>query len=200
MPTFYTAPIEDDENFTFEQFVWRCTLNFDRDAYCGGKTPPLIVAPETKRIEETLLEFQNKYFWALGASEEDLAAAQDKEHSDRVALSEEYDNKQKKYFERYKNILVKISKWKAPTEKHEEFKRFLAQQIYESTKYSLAAGSLYPKPKLDIVSYRAQVLSDCKKSIEFYQKELDQTISRCEERNSWIMALHESIPRTEYEK
>lgn len=200
MPTFYTSPIEDDENFTFEQFVWRCVQNFDADAYRSGEAPLLIAVPETKRIEETLLGFQNKYFWTLGASEEDLAAAQDKEYSDRVALSEEYDNKQKKYFERYKSILVKISKWKAPTEKHQEFKRFLEQQIYESTKYSLAAGSLYPKPKLDIDSYRAQVLSDCKKSIESYQKELDQTIFRTEERNKWILALHESIPRTEYNK
>lgn len=200
MPTFYTAPIEDDENFTFEQFVWRCVQNFDADAYRSGEAPLLIAAPDTKRLEEKILELQNKYFWTLGASEEELAALQDKEYSDRVALSEEYDNKQKTYFERYKNMLLRISKWQAPTEKHDEFKKFLEQQIYESTKYSLAAGSLFPKPKTDTASYRAQVLSVCRRDIEFYQKELDQTIFRTEERNKWILALHQSIPRTEYNK
>lgn len=137
MPSAFTAPITNDEEFTWIDYLERCVHNFIRyDENINGRLPDEIKPyhQETENDIELLLA-EHEQLQKLSHPqriEKGRAVIRKREETLR-----EYRARAEAYNEKYDAILSKVVQWIPPTERHEEFKKFAISQI-EGSKLRLS--------------------------------------------------------------
>ena len=203
MPTGYTAGILDGEIKTFQQFAKLCTRNFGATIHMRDEPFSKEYEPRTpsdyyiKNIDKTkssLLELSKM-------SDADLMADEKAE----LEKSQKYHKKSIEEAKVKRATLIKFLKeakqWKPPTPQHEEFKKFLEDQITSTIEFD--CGSQYHDEKIDeIVKQFIKMDPDVirlarteklNKDLAYYEKEHKAEVARCAASNQWVEQIFETF-------
>jgi hypothetical protein len=196
MPTGYTADIA--KGISFEEYVWSCARAFGacvtmRDEPTGAPIPERFEISDyhVNRLAEARAERER--IVAMTNAEADNEAVIEYERA-RAAHKSRLDDKRALKV-KYLAMRAKAEAWTPPSEAHEEFRRFMIQQIDSSIdgdcceKYmeipKLRAGSEWRKEKLASIDH----------DIQYHHDENAKEIARTETRNVWLLALRASVPQ-----
>ena len=196
MPTGYTAPIEDNANFTFEDYIWRCAKAHLMEYRDKGMNEPVKLEDSTfndngyhqKELKEAFQK--RKDFNTLTDAE--LKELYKQNMYDRLDKAEEALKKALEMKVRYDSFLEQAKAWEPPTDKHENLKKFMIDQIEQSTAYN------------DVEYYKNQLIEIGQQSFEDYIKvekdslewhvsyhteQMGKSIKRDNGRTEWVRAL-----------
>lgn len=197
MPTGFTAPILDRDNYTFREYLWSCMRNMGvsyslRDE--GGTAP--ITEADIKRIkaaeasdyhvtrlveEETALAAalaRPASWWAEDAARKNAASAE--ENARMVA-------KDKVNREKISAMLVAVDEWHPPTPEHEGFKTFMREQLTQTMRFD--CGDIEAPINRDADTHRANTLEFLTRSIAYHRESIAKDRANAESRAAWIDAV-----------
>jgi hypothetical protein len=194
MPTGYTYIIEERDDVSFEEFVWRCARGMGalimlRDEPMDAEIPERF---EPSAYHKDALERAIKQRdELLNTSPEALArrAAEEKGAAEAsfARSLEEYGVKHR----RYRRMIDKVAAWTPPSPDHENFKSFMLEQLSSS----LPGGPYAPHdPPEDVEELMDERLGLVEKDIEYHRRHWEEEVKRTEERNAWLRQLRESVP------
>lgn len=198
MPTGYTAPIE--KGITFKEYAMGCARAF-------GSLIMMREDPQSAEIPEKFepspyykdeIENESKQLKELLAMDDATATKKAKDaHQEKIEYHTAAIAKNEDLLAKYKSMLTEVEAYESPSPEHDEFKKFMAQQIKESIKFD--CGSTYHEEGIQSAKlmsgteWKAEEARRLNESItrhkKYYQEELDRTNSR----NEWLRKLRESL-------
>jgi hypothetical protein len=201
MPTGYTCIIEDREDVTFAEYVWRCARAFGaliemRDAAIDAAIPAEFV-PSTyhvERLAEARARLRDLGSVTVTAAKEKARA----EHREALAAWKVREAKRTATLARYDAIRAQAARWEPPTADHAGLRDFMLQQIDVSTEFMRTPRSR-PKALTGQAWLDAQIAS-AKWDVDYHEKQLAEERSRVASRNTWVAALRQSVPPAEEPK
>jgi hypothetical protein len=199
MPTGYTAPIEDDETYTFEQFIWRCArafgalvhmrdspldapIQFDRARAFNDEHYARDIARHRARLAE-LAEMTEEQAAALLASERASAEMYNAGSAARDSLQRA----------RYGKMLAAVEAWTPPTPDHAGLKEFMVQQIKDSMPpppekaWRRAVPTQTPREWID------DEIADETKSMQYAEERVAKAKRQAESTATWLAELMRSV-------
>ena len=193
MPTGYTQAIEDDENFTFEQYVWQCARAFThrdwsvdlRTIFLGTDTYEYQLERAQEATQEftkfvALTEDQRRELWVNSTAEDQK-------------FDEEYQAKRAVHKARYESMLAKVNAWVPPTPgDYFELKRFMVDQI--NIDLRMFSHERFIKNTPTFEKWEKKTLSQLQREVEETQKALGEAIALAQKARLWIQHLNESVP------
>lgn len=196
MPTGYTAAIAD--GIDFNTFVWRCArgmgaLIMMRDEPADAPIPERFEPSDyhTKKIEEasaTLARLE-------AMTQEEAAACAKAAFDGEVRRKQDGIAKAISLRPKYEAMLAQVRKWTPPTRDHEEFKRFMAEQIQQSLDFDCDTV-FYERmaPRLmDPMEWLAKEQIQAMKDIGYHAEEHEKEVQGANERSAWVAKLRESL-------
>ena len=196
MPTGYTAAIADD--ISFNDFVLQCARAMgacimQRDD--NGSDPPKL--EKVDDYHERQLKIAEKRLEAL-LKVDRLEYALEAQARQQEAITRDLKNIAEKteLREKYERMLAQVSSWVPPTNDHENFKKFMMDQINESIKWD--CDTEYSEKRLkqsesDIEKLYQDDLEHARHNVEYYKKGLKEEIERVNSRNQWKIDLYNSL-------
>lgn len=192
MPTGYTIKIEDDENYTFREFLLKCATAFgacfhQRDSY--RETPILNKVDLYYETQLNLAKEELKYWQNI--SDEELATVYNQHIDDNFKYNTETRNKQDQINKNYKNMLEQVEKWTPPSSEHENLKQFMKDQIIlcYNPNYIPYIQEIMPSA----IYYKQYNIKHMEDNIKYYSEEHEKECARVENNNQWIRQLIESL-------
>lgn len=196
MPTGYTAAIADD--IAFDDFVMSCArgmgaLVMMRDEPANAPIPERFEPSDyhTKKIAEATAVIDRLASMTEPEAEQAASAA----HEAAIAAQAAAIHRNDTLREKYNAMLAKVEAWQAPSDDHEGFKKFMAEQITSSIDFD--CNNRYYRDqkhlKLTGAEWRAQEEAKARKDISYHQAENAKEIERTEARNTWLRQLRESL-------
>jgi hypothetical protein len=204
MPTGYTSPIKD--GITFKEYAMGCARAFGalitmRDDPKDAPIPEAFEPSDynTKRLAEHEAELAKVK--AMDAEECQSAAL--KEHADDVARFTKYIEEASELEAKYKAMLAQVEAYVSPSPDHDNFKKFMADQITESIKFD--CGGNYHHDQLAKLTaatpngeqWQATKIAALTKDIAYHAKQHAEELERTEGRNRWVRELRESLRSAE---
>ncbi len=197
MPSGYTAPIKD--GITFEQYALGCARAF-------GALITLRDEPSSTPIPDAI-EPSDYYQRGIDESHSKLAELELMSDSDCDVASERSHREAREYTlkliaensdleDKYKAMLAKCQAYVPPSPDHENFKKFLCDQIQESIKFDCGSGYYEEQlnsPALTGEQWRKEQIQACRESIERQTRLYKEEVDRCAERSLWIRQLKASL-------
>lgn len=198
MPTGYTAPIAD--GITFKEYAMGCARAFGalimmRDEPQNAEIPEAFKASTYHKdaIEKAAMELKE-----LLAMDHATATEKAKEaHQKHIDYHTEAIAKVEALAAKYKAMLAEVEAYKAPSPDHENFKKFMADQIKDSMDFD--CGGTYHQESIS----SARLLSAAEwidsekdrigRDIEYHRKKHQEEIDRTNQRNEWVKKLRESL-------
>ncbi len=194
MPTGYTHKIDDDPNFTFEQFAMGCARAMGacvdmRDEPGSAEIPkafevPAWYASGVRQAEAHLREVE-------GMTVQDATKASAGEH---FAAHEGWERRRRDRLatlERYRSMAILVEAWKVPTPDHEGLKRFMLEQL------NLCLGPLrYESEEPKVVPPGLWLVRKRKaagRAVVSAKESLERMTELVAGRNKWIADLRASL-------
>jgi len=195
MPTGYTAGVQDGKVTEFKDFALNASRAFG--ARIMERDNDADAAYEPRQLEGYYIESFSKNIDKLNElvklTPDEWAAkfeAANQESADSVVRTNEKRLAEKA---RYEAMLAKAEEWEAPTTEHENFKKFMIEQLTESIKFDCSEYTPWGNRAETVEEYRAAEIADVRKSLESYSeqilKQADITISN----NEWMYQLFRSL-------
>jgi len=195
MPTGYTSVLYDGKEQTFVEFVMQCARAFGaciemRDDPWDKPIPDEFPHDDyhDRQLVDARKELKEAKRITLAEAEKQAAEAYDA----AVKSHREEDNRRNAIRERYTNMLDQVNRWAPPTPEHKGLKEFMIQQLTDSIDWDCKTYSTFPK-KESGREWLAEHLEQCKRSVEYHEKESQKERQRTEERNRWIRELRRSL-------
>jgi hypothetical protein len=209
MPTGYTHGVSEGTITTFEQFAEQCMRAFgacimQRDDPMSDK--PKLRTPDTsyhskelKRARAQLRRAKKVKASILALRAIEQAQNDHKYHTNKIA-------EEKVIFKRYSRMLEDAEAWVPPTPEHENFKKFMIEQLRDSIKHDCSGN--YHERELQLAvsrllgfnakENRAELIETANRDIQYHLKEIAEERRRVKESNDWIMAIYNSLhaPKT----
>jgi len=198
MPTGYTAPIAD--GITFREYAMGCARAFGalidmRDEPQNAEIPESF---EVSTYHKNAIEKASTELKELLAMDHATAAAKAKEaHQNHIDCHTEAIAKNEALAAKYKAMLAKVDAYESPSPDHDNFKKFMADQITESIKFDCSSD--YHREAVEsakIMSGAEWILAEKKRmedSIEYHRKKQADDNERNRQRNEWVRLLRESL-------
>lgn len=194
MPTGYTYPVSEQDDFPFEEFVWSCARGFGalvlmrddpQDAPIPEFEPDDFYATRAAELRKELAQL-------AGMSPEAKREGADAAYRHDLAFYEKLRDEKLAKRRRYECMLAKVRDWKPPTCDHAELKRFMADQLEKSIEFDCYEPE---KPKaMDPDAWWEQKVAQTKSSLERAEQSQSDEIQRTKGRNAWVQALNDSVP------
>jgi len=198
MPTGYTSPIA--EGISFKEYAMGCARAFGaliemRDEPQNAKIPE---AFEASKYHKDAIEREGaelKELLAMDHAEAALKALA--AHQKHIAYHTEALAKDEALAGKYEAMLAQVEAYKSPSPEHDNFKKFMANQITESMKFD--CGSSYHREAIEsaeLMSGAEWILEEKKRledSMEYHKKHHQEEIDRTTGRNEWVRKLRESL-------
>lgn len=200
MPSTFTERIETDPTYTFAEFAWFCSRGLMvsillRDGPSRIPTPDDV----TEAIGQAGVE-QCKA--CVESARAGLAAAEARTHDDWVRETAEANQRRLTEYEeslrdsavvaaRYEAMKAKVEAWSPPTPEHAGLKKYMLEQIQDSTRYSGPGERPVPQTADE---RRAMVLGMRESSLRSEVERLARATANAAYREAWFTALDASIP------
>ncbi len=198
MPTGYTAPIAD--GITFKEYAMGCARAFGalvmmRDEPQSAEIPEAFEASSyhKERIEKDAIELKE----LLALSPEVAAEKAKAAHEKHLAYHAEEILKDEALAEKYKTMLAEVEAYQSPSPDHDNFKKFMADQIRESIKFD--CGTSYHREAIDaakLLTGPEWIASEKKRledSMEYHRRGHQEDLDRNNARNEWVKKLRDSL-------
>lgn len=197
MPTGYTSIIEDHDDVTFEQYLWRCARAFgafilQRDSDLDAKVP-LERAPDDY-YEKNARECRERLRVVEEMSLEDAAREMAAANEQALRFHEEAEEHRKKTCAQYDRMRAKVLAWRPPTPDHARLKKFMLEQLDTSWPDYLREPSESPKLETDPATWHQKEMTSAKEALAGAEERAAQEIERCREATAWIQALNAQTP------
>ncbi len=203
MATGYTQGIIDGSIKTFKEFALGCARAFgaashmkddDLSVEYKKRTPGDFYDKTIKETEEMAEEIKS-------LSDEKIIKKK-KENIEKSIKRHEKSLKEKKELEKTLNgFLFDAKNYTPPTEDHKNIKKFMIEQLEDTIKwncditYDVDEIERLKKEisNLNAERIRNKYLSDCFDSLNYYFKEKEDEIKRCENSNNWYDEFFKSL-------
>jgi hypothetical protein len=198
MPTGYTAPIAN--GITFKEYAMGCARAFGalimmRDDPQDAEIPESFAASNyhSDHIKRDTAEL--KRISGMDCATAALKAKQ--AHQKNIAYHNEQISKSESLAEKYRAMLKEVEAYKSPSKDHDNFKKFMREQIEESIRFD-CDSDYHSKCLLDqkLLSGKEWLSSEKKRlrdSIKYHKEEHKKEVKRVNERNKWVKKLRESL-------
>lgn len=195
MPTGYTADVKD--GISFEKFAMNCARAFGallpmRDLSSNAEIPERFEASPYHL--DKLTEARNILRWYEGFSPEEAQSGARNEYE-----QEEHNRKRRlgenaAMLECYRAMLRESYEWEPPTADHVELKSFMVKQLEDSMKWDDNSEYLSkPTQQLSATEWLEGKKAAALKDIEYHKDQWAGEVERTEQRNTWLVALRESL-------
>jgi hypothetical protein len=196
MPTGYTHNIP--EGITYREFMLQCVramgvLITMRDDPASAPIPKAIKpSPYHKdriaKAEEELARLEGLSMIEIEQECEDSNAAALRSYQEQRARSQHIRNA-------YEAMLTQVHEWEPPTEDHQGFKKFMAEQITESIRFDCHdIAEPVPSTPLD---WHTRALEAAARDLVYHQGEWAKEQKNAAGRSAWLTAFWESLPPEE---
>lgn len=199
MPTGFTSEVAERDDFTFQDFVWKCVRAFGafmhmRDESSDAElTMPKQSDYYQQSIDKHKKELARLKNMTLGEAEVECA----KEYAEHLKTALEGIQKKKDTKRRYEAMLEQVNSWRPPSLEHDNFKSFMREQLTRSIEFD-CDGDFYEDmlkrkqktPKQWLKEAIEEEEDSLKYAEERYRKEkegIDNSIK-------WITDLQNSVP------
>ena len=198
MPTGYTAPIAD--GITFKEYAMGCARAFGalimmRDEPQSAEIPEAFEASNYHKdaIEKDSIELKKLLAMDHATAAEKAKEAHQKHidyHTGEIAKDEALAVK-------YRLMLAKVERYESPSPDHDEFKKFMADQIKQSMEFDCDSNYHREALKLaKLMSGAEWILAEkerLEKSMEYHKKQHQEELDRTNQRNEWVRKLRDSL-------
>jgi len=206
MPTGYTNGILNGEIKTFDEFAKQCIRAFGAAIH---------MRDDDFNKEYEKIKPDNYYINSLNTAKEKLEKIKKASDNDIIKKhTKELKAYRKTYIEKIKVIkkdkellesfLNKAENFTPPTSEHENFKKFMIQQLQETIKYD--CNSYYYEQELHDVNERLNninandirdnLVKRYEKDILYYTEGYEKEVENCNTSNEWVDTLLNSLNST----
>lgn len=196
MPTGYTEIIDDHEDATFEQYVWRCARGLGPLLHMRDDSLEADIR-EPKENEwgdfypRNLKTAKARLAELLSMSEEQRRAACQSEYNNLIARWEEGARREAEIDARYQSMREKVEAWTPPSKDHEGLKKFMLDQLVESRRFSgVGERPKRPTPR----DWFNSAVASAKSDVDYYTKKLADEQENVQKAREWIETLKKSVP------
>jgi hypothetical protein len=200
MPTGYTADIA--KGITFKEYALGCARAFGALIHMRDDNPDTPIPeklPQDNYHKEALEKALKDLSDFKALSSKDLMNGFLKHKKDTRAYQKKWYTEKKELAKRYANMLTQVKKYVPPTPEHENFKKFMIEQIESSIDFD--CGNYADRYKSEIIKIKnltkAEWYDDTLKglqwSIDYHKKELAEESARNTGRQKWVDALRDSL-------
>lgn len=198
MPTGYTARIA--EGITFEEFATDCMRAFGACAQLReeplGTPPPDAFEVDNYHLDaiKTAVSELKK---VLAMSSADAGKEADNEYNERKDRLVRQLNEMRALRLLYNSMLEKATAWVSPTPEHDDFKKFMIDQITTSIEYdcneSHCTRSLKELVKQTGEDLRISRAESIMKSVEYHQAIYQGELDQAKRSNGWVKAIRDTF-------
>lgn len=197
MPTGFTAPILDRDDYTFREYLWSCMRNMGV-AYAireDNTTRPVTMA-DIERMKAA--EHSEYHITRLAESEAEIEAALARpvswwaedaacKNAEAVAEHARRTAADKVKREKLGAMLLAVDDWHPPTPEHEGFKTFMREQLTETMHYD--CGEVEAPTTRDADTHRTKTLEYLDRSITYHREALERDRANAVSRAAWVDAV-----------
>lgn len=198
MPTGYTYGIEKNPGYSFRDFVWRCARAFNPLVHLRDEAPdapiPQNVADFADVVDarERLAEAEQELVAAEAITLREAEAEAQEWLRKALAAWEEETQRLAAIRQRYADMRAQATDWTPPTLDHEGLKRFMIEQLDESTRYGFDTPA---RPvALTASEWHQQAIEEAKEAVDWARRDVEQELQNAGKANDWLQALRESVP------
>lgn len=193
MPSGYTAALYEGEQ-GFKDFVLTTARGMGalihmRDTSLDAEiTMPEVSDYHSKGLDKARADLK-RYEKMDDAEWESL---RDEEYEESKQRWNEVEAKRVAREERYNTMLAKVQAWEPPTPDHENFKKYMIDQINESRRFD--CSSLHRPYLLPVEDFKQHKIDKVVRDINYHAEKMVEEYDRVKERREWIKALLDSLP------
>lgn len=199
MPTGYTASVADGDVTDFRTFAMRCARGMGalitmRDDPWDASIPDEF---QPSSYHETALDKAQESLadarsWSTGEASQRAAA----DHFSAVREAADMARRDGEKRRRYEAMLNQVEAWEPPTPDHNDFKKFMVEQLQESIRFD--CGHTWNAPALqDGEVYRQAMIAKAERDIAYHAKGRAEENERAKGRTEWVRALRRSLPQAD---
>ena len=195
MPTGYTAPIIENEDYTFERYVWDCARAFGALMYMrDDKHDVKIYKPASSDYYKLDLEKANADLELFtGMSEEELKEYIAKSRKDDELRYLKAVKKWEVENLRLTTMRERVERWDPPTADHVDLKRFMLEQIQQTIALKPRRDCYISNRIDDPEEFRRDRIEFCERRILAREASIDDDIRHASDRWKWIGDLDASV-------
>ncbi len=207
MPTALTAHIEDGNISTGADFLKLCTraffvgLKFKDDDRGIPDFDNLDTDSESVRHAELdLAEAKARLDYWLNINESDAKAIMKKHNTDAVSRHEQMRSRAALHVERYNKVRAEVAKWKAPSLKHAELKKFALEQIDKCLDWEMkTAESKIDDEDIfsDVSEFISYQIKTAGRDIRSYAEDVGIARANAKKGCEWVKVFLESLKSIE---
>lgn len=204
MPTGYTSAVIDGSVTSFKGFAILCMRAFGATIHMRDESLDVPYEPRevstyhldaVKRAKADLVKLPK-------ITDAQLIAQATRSIKSSIAYNKRGIAKAKKTGVKLNKMLTAINKWTPPTSEHDEFKKFMVNQIEMTLKQdadteyytnSLKRYEKQLKRGVNVRKLRAERKSTIKRDIKYHTDEYAKEVERVNGSNTWVTDLIKSI-------
>ncbi len=195
MATGFTAPIEDDPDFTFEQYLWRCARGMGllasmREAPLDAEIPERLTVSDAYATD--LREARAAIQKIARMSDEEAEAESTAEHDRYLCEDAKLRAARAEEGARYRAMQDKVSAWTPPTPAHEHLKEFMLNQLAEG---HIDFRLPDPAPRKKGPAWREERIRFLQDHIDRMEARQAEVAAWTEAANRWLAELRKSVPQ-----
>lgn len=196
MPTGYTAGIIDGTIKTFKEYATQCIRAFGAavhmrdDSMSSTYKPREVDTYHQKRLQEE----KNSLVKLNETTDEQLLVEARKDIEKSIDYHKNKKQEVEKTRQKLESFLKQAEEYVAPTPEHEEYKKFLKQQLTETIKWD--GDSAYHDKEIENLEKAIQDLSavevredrteTIQRSIDYHSENWQKELVRVKDANQWV--------------
>jgi hypothetical protein len=196
MATGYTGAVAEGKIVTLPDFVRSCARGFMIECRDSDGPFPLVVKKSTYHQKEVTRARQSLLKLAKFTRAQILKFAENKKKNE-ISYHKESIATRNETFKRYTAMLAKVQAWTAPSENHQNLRKFMIEQLTESIRFDCESD--YHEREVEKIDkqtpfeiYEAE-LKRAAWDISYHQKGDFEDEQRNNNRNEWVAQLEASL-------
>jgi hypothetical protein len=196
MPSGYTYRIEEDPDFSFEDFAWCCAKAFlieMKEAPADARVPEQVKLSPAYQVRINMAKEEILRLETL--SDEAIAREVWDAFLRTAGEREKADAKQRQFVARYDAMRAKVEAWQHP-EQLQGLYEFMVRQIEDSTRYMRGDRAKPEAPDVTpegVAAWRAQHIQWAKQDLTRAEEEYARAVEGVRQKNEWLTALREAV-------
>lgn len=195
MPSGYTADLYEGKPITFEKFVLTCARAFMysmRDLPLDASIPDPVEKVDSHHldgIKDAKRDIAKYNKMTVAEAAEKLKKQSEQSARER----EKWIKNAKAIRDRYDDMMLKVNKWKSPTEL-ESLKEFMVKQLTESIKFDCAILDRNEKEDKTTPKQYLKMLRDmAKRELEYHTESYNKEVDVAKKNAEWVRVLKTSV-------
>jgi hypothetical protein len=194
MPTGYTAIIEEKADVTFREFALLCARAMgpciDQREERMDNPPRHREVTAYHREEKEKAQATHAKLRAM--TDQDKQAAYAEHIAELAERNARFAASHNRVAGAYARMLVMVEAWQPPTPNHQNFKKFMRDQIGLCYKPNEKPAQDTPVESAEVL--HANGLKNAEEDVEYHAKKYEEEIEGVAASNAWIDALYAALP------